>query len=98
MVLFLFDDWFVRFSWNVSVYVLNYVVRLLYIFVYVVVLGFGCDFFFVKYFVWVSVCEVLEKVKFVGVIEIVLFNDGDGFLEGLVMNFFVVVMNFDLEV
>lgn len=77
----------------------NYVLRLLLFVVYIVVLGLRCRFFFVKFFLWVSICEFLERVKFVGVIEIVfVFDDGDGFFEGFVMNFFVVVMNFDLEV
>ena len=92
------DDHSDKLSWDVSVHLSNYVLRSSLIPAHVAVLGSGRDLPLAKYSLWASAREPLERAKPVGATEIVLSNDGDRLLEGLVTNFFVVAKNPDVEV
>ena len=85
-------------KWDMSIHLSNYFPNSPLTPAQLAILGPSRDLPLAKYSLWATTRQMLENSKPTGVSEIILSNDGNHLLEGLVTNFFVVSRNSEATV
>lgn len=85
-------------KWDMSIHMSNYFPNSPLTPAHLAILGPSRDLPLAKYSLWATTRQMLENSKPTGVSEIILSNDGNHLLEGLVTNFFVVSRNSEATV